>query len=154
MFPEIFLPDAASTVVAGQKLGHRLAETGRRGALPSSFLVTLSGDLGAGKTTLCQGLGRGLEVEDPGSIVSPTFTLANEYRGLMDIFHLDLYRLESPLEFAEAGLEDYLARPGMTVVEWPEKMPPEFWPADRLALSLVFQGAGRLLRVVSRAPWY
>jgi tRNA threonylcarbamoyladenosine biosynthesis protein TsaE len=109
----------------------------------------LSGELGAGKTTFCQGLGLGLEVEDPKAIVSPTFTLANEYRGLTDIFHLDLYRLESPEEFLEAGLEDYLVRPGLTIVEWPEKMPPEFWPADRLALSLAFQGAGRLLRVIS-----
>ena len=100
-----------------------------------------------------QGLGRGLEVEDPAAIVSPTFTLANEYRGLVDIFHLDLYRLESPREFAEAGLDDYLARPGLTLVEWPEKMPPGFWPAGCLTLSLAFKGAGRFLRVISRAPW-
>ena len=153
MFPEIFLPDAAATAAAGLNLGRRLAETSRNGVLPSSLLVTLSGDLGAGKTTFCQGLGRGMEVEEPAAIVSPTFTLANEYRGFMDIFHLDLYRLESPLEFAEAGLGDYLARPGLVVVEWPEKMPPGFWPADRLALSLIFQGVGRLLRVISRAPW-
>jgi len=148
MFPEIFLPDAAATSAAGLDLGRRLAAADRRGALPSSMLVTLSGDLGAGKTTFCQGLGLGLEVEEPAAIVSPSFTLANEYRGLMDIFHLDLYRLESPREFEEAGLEDYLARPGLTVVEWPEKMPPDFWPADHLALSLVIQGAGRLLRVI------
>jgi len=151
MFSEIFLPDAAATASAGLDLGRRLAGAGRRGALPSSFLITLSGDLGAGKTTFCQGLGRGLEVEDPAAIVSPTFTLANEYRGLVDIFHLDLYRLESPREFAEAGLDDYLARPGLTLVEWPEKI--DFWPADRLALGLAFQGAGRLLRVISGAPW-
>jgi len=151
IFPEakIFLPDAAATTAAGQGLGRRLAEAGRSGALPPSFLITLSGDLGAGKTTFCQGLGLGLETEDPAAIVSPTFTLANEYQGVVDIFHLDLYRLESPQEFAEAGLEDYLARPGLTVVEWPEKMPPDFWPAGRLALNLSFQGAGRLLRAVS-----
>jgi len=146
--PEIFLPDAAATNAAGHDLGRRLAGAGRLGALPSSFIITLSGDLGAGKTTFCQGLGRGLEVEDPAAIVSPTFTLANEYRGPVDIFHLDLYRLESPREFAEAGLEDYLDRPGLIVVEWPEKMPPDFWPAGRLALGLFFQGAGRLLRII------
>jgi tRNA threonylcarbamoyladenosine biosynthesis protein TsaE len=146
---DIFLPDAAATLAAGQRLGALLAEAFRSGALPSSFLITLSGDLGAGKTTFCQGLGLGLETEDPAAIVSPTFTLANEYQGLTDIFHLDLYRLESPREFEEAGLRDYLARPGLTVVEWPEKMPPDFWPAGRLALSLAFQGDGRLLRVVS-----
>lgn len=154
IFPEagIFLPDAAATSAAGLNLGRRLAEAGRRGALPSSFLITLSGDLGTGKTTFCQGLGRGLETDDPSAIVSPTFTLANEYQGLVDIFHLDLYRLESPREFEEAGLDDYLARPGLTVVEWPEKMPPDFWPADRLALNLAFQGPGRILRGLSALP--
>jgi len=154
IFPEakIFLPDAAATAAAGHDLGRRLAEAGRRGALPPSFLITLSGDLGTGKTTFCQGLGLGLEADDPAAIVSPTFTLANEYQGVVDIFHLDLYRLESPREFEEAGLADYLARPGLTVVEWPEKMPPDFWPAGRLALNLAFHGAGRLLRLVSGTP--
>jgi tRNA threonylcarbamoyladenosine biosynthesis protein TsaE len=152
-FPEagIFLPDAAATLAAGRRLGLRLAEAHRSGDLPSSFLITLSGDLGTGKTTFCQGLGLGLLAEDPAAIVSPTFTLANEYRGLVEIFHLDLYRLESPREFAEAGLDDYLARPGLTVVEWPEKMPPDFRPAGRLALRLAFQGAGRLLTRVPGA---
>ena len=148
---EMFLPEAASTLDAGHDLGLRLAGVARSGALPSSFLITLTGELGAGKTTFCQGLGRGLGVEDHTAIVSPTFTLANEYRGLVDIFHLDLYRLESPCEFVEAGLADYLARSGLTVVEWPEKMPPDFWPTDRLALSLTFQSPGRLLRVISGA---
>ena len=146
MLKENFLPNEAATRAAGRRLGLRLAEAHRSGVLPSSFLITLSGEIGAGKTTFCQGLGLGLEAEEP--IVSPTFTLANEYRGLRDIFHLDLYRLESPREFAEAGLEDYLTRPGLTVVEWPEKMPRDFWPPDRLALSLVFQGEGRFLRAL------
>ena len=139
---EVFLPDAAATRAAGLRLGLGLAEAHRSGALPSSFLITLSGEMGVGKTTFCQALALGLEAEE--AVTSPTFTLANEYRGLLDIFHLDLYRLESPREFAEAGLADYLDRPGLTVVEWPERM--DFWPAGRLALSLVFQGGGRLLR--------
>ncbi|MDR3038810.1 MAG: tRNA (adenosine(37)-N6)-threonylcarbamoyltransferase complex ATPase subunit type 1 TsaE, partial [Candidatus Adiutrix sp.] len=90
--------------------------------------------------------GQGLEVADVLEIVSPTFTLANEYRGLMDIFHLDLYRLDSPAEFLAAGLDDYLARPGLTVVEWPGKMPSSFWPAERLDLEFAFHGSGRWLR--------
>ncbi|GHV56753.1 hypothetical protein FACS189460_2110 [Deltaproteobacteria bacterium] len=105
MFPhaEIFLPDAAATAAAGRDLGLRLAASRRAGPGPDIFLLTLSGDLGAGKTTFCQGLGQGLEVADLREIVSPTFTLANEYRGLLDIFHLDLYRLDSPAEFLAAG---------------------------------------------------
>ena len=139
---DIFLPDEAATRAAGFRLGLGLAEAHRSGALAPSFLITLSGEMGAGKTTFCQGLCLGLEAQE--AATSPTFTLANEYRGILDIFHLDLYRLKSPREFAEAGLEDYLGRPGLTVVEWPEKI--DFWPAGRLALSLVLQGGGRLLR--------
>ncbi len=146
---EIFLPDAEATRAAGRQLGRRLAEARAAGRLALPFLVTLSGDLGAGKTTLCQGLGQGLEVPDPLEIVSPTFTLANEYHGLMDIFHLDLYRLDTVDQFYEAGLDEYLARPGLTLLEWPEKGPGP-WPEPRLELLLEFQGAGRRLKA---GPW-
>ncbi len=147
-FSEIFLSGPAATLAAGEHLGRLLAEALRTGRLSLPFLVTLTGDLGAGKTTLCQGLGRGLAVDDL-EIVSPTFTLANEYHGLVDIFHLDLYRLPDESQFYEAGLDEYLARPGLTLVEWPENGPGP-WPEPRLELSLTFQGQGRLLKA---GPW-
>lgn len=138
------LADAAATIAAGRDLGRGLAAAFLSASPPLAFLLTLGGDLGAGKTTFCQGLGQGLGVA--GDIVSPTFALAHEHPGPPDLFHLDLYRLDSPEEFMAAGLDDYLGRPGLTVVEWPEKMPAGFWPAERLDLALDFSGSGRLLR--------
>ena len=141
----IFLPDPESSHETGRRLGLSLADQLERKLLKLPFLISLSGDLGAGKTTLCQGLGEALGIEEPGEIVSPTFTLANEYRGRWDIFHLDIYRLDSPDQFYEAGLDEYLQRPGLCLLEWPEKMPEGFWPDDRLALSLAFRDGGRVL---------
>ncbi len=142
---EIFLPTAAATRDFGSRLGRSLAGALTDGRLTLPFLITLSGDLGAGKTTLCQGLGQALGVAEPGEIVSPTFTLANEYHGRWDIFHLDVYRLDTPDQFEEAGLGEYLDRHGLTLVEWPERMPEGFWPEPRLELALTFQGRGRRL---------
>src|SRR5215210_6558708 len=84
------------------------------------WVIGLSGDLGAGKTQLVKGIARGL-----GSLArvhSPTFTLLNEYEGgRLPLFHLDLYRLNSPEEIVGAGLEEYIIRPdGVAVVEWIE----------------------------------
>jgi tRNA threonylcarbamoyladenosine biosynthesis protein TsaE len=142
-----FLPGPEATLDFGQALGCRLAEAFQQKVLVLPGLLTLTGDLGAGKTTFCQGLGKGLAVDDPKEIVSPTFTLANEYPGPVPLFHLDLYRLASEEEFHEAGLDEYLTRPGLTLVEWPFKMPVDFWPKKRLDLTLIFQSQGRLLKL-------
>jgi tRNA threonylcarbamoyladenosine biosynthesis protein TsaE len=140
---EIFLPAASDTHRAGARLGRIVAEALGKAELTLPFLITLTGDLGAGKTSLCQGLCEALGV-DPLEVISPTFTLANEYKGLIEIYHLDIYRL-SPDQFYDAGLSEYLGRPGLTLVEWPEKMPENFWPDKRLDLTLTFQDEGRLL---------
>ena len=145
---EIFLPAAEDTFNIGVRLGADLAAALAAGSLTLPFLVTLTGDLGAGKTTLCQGLCRGLGVPDSGEVISPTFTLANEYHGQVDIFHLDLYRLTDPEQFYEAGLDEYFIRPGLTLAEWPERLPS--WPEKRLDLSLSFQDGGRMLSALAR----
>lgn len=87
-------------------------------ALPAGTVIGLSGDLGAGKTQLVKGLATGLGIKD--RINSPTFGLVNEYEsGRLPLFHLDLYRLETPEQILGAGLETYLVEPpGIAVVEW------------------------------------
>ncbi|MDR2945499.1 MAG: tRNA (adenosine(37)-N6)-threonylcarbamoyltransferase complex ATPase subunit type 1 TsaE [Candidatus Adiutrix sp.] len=144
---EIFLPTAEDTFKAGARLGTGLAAALSDGSLALPCLITLRGDLGAGKTTFCQGLCQALEVSEPGEVISPTFTLANEYRGLVDIFHLDLYRLTDPEQFYQAGLDEYLLRPALTLIEWPERLPS--WPGNRLDVTLNFQDEGRFLTVKS-----
>lgn len=84
-------------------------------------VFALSGDLGAGKTQLVKGLARGLG--SAARVHSPTFTLLNQYDGgRLPVFHLDLYRLDSPQQVIGAGLEPYLMNPdGVSVVEWAER---------------------------------
>ena len=85
------------------------------------LVIGLSGELGAGKTQLVKGRARGLGIT--ARVTSPSFALVNEYReGRLPLFHLDLYRLETPGQILAAGLETYLANPdGVAVVEWIER---------------------------------
>jgi tRNA threonylcarbamoyladenosine biosynthesis protein TsaE len=124
---EIFLTDAEATRSLGIKLGK---------SLPAGCVILLEGDLGAGKTTLVQGIGEGLGITD--AIVSPTFTLINEYlEGRIPLYHLDLYRLE-PAEVEALNLESYwegIEFPlGIVAIEWPERMP--YLPSSYLRLLL------------------
>ncbi len=88
--------------------------------LVAGDLLWLSGDLGAGKTTFTQGLGKGLGVTAP--IISPTFVLIREYAGRLPLYHIDLYRLDDPRAIDNLGLRDYFAGDGVCVVEWAERL--------------------------------
>lgn len=85
---------------------------------PGSVLA-LHGDLGAGKTCFVQGLAQGLKVQQP--VSSPTYTLVNEYRGHLPLFHIDLYRLQTADQALDFGLDEYLEGDGITAIEWPER---------------------------------
>ncbi len=85
--------------------------------------VALTGELGAGKTCLTQGIAKGLGVPDGYVVASPTFTLVNEYPGKgTSLFHLDIYRLTGSEDLEEIGYREYLAQGGVVVVEWAEKI--------------------------------
>jgi tRNA threonylcarbamoyladenosine biosynthesis protein TsaE len=106
-----------------------LGETFGRAAGPG-LVIALSGGLGAGKTQFARGLARGLGV--PARVHSPTFTLVNEYGGgRLKLFHLDLFRLETPRQILSAGIEEFLTPDGVTVVEWAERLTAGGWrPAN------------------------
>lgn len=113
-----------------------LGERWGRGAR-SGLVLALSGDLGAGKTRLVKGLARGLGIT--ARVHSPTFTLVNIYGGgRLCLYHLDLYRLESPEQIASAGLEEYLNPAGVTVIEWAER----WFEAAQVAMPSDPQSAG------------
>ncbi len=113
----------------GTFISHSPAETEALGTAwgreaQTGWLIGLSGDLGAGKTQLVKGLAHGLGIQ--ARVHSPTFALVNIYTGgRLPLFHLDLYRLETPKQIAAAGLEEYLQPDGVTVIEWAEKLFPE-----------------------------
>jgi tRNA threonylcarbamoyladenosine biosynthesis protein TsaE len=112
-------------------ISHNPAETqalgetwGREAA--SGLVVCLSGDLGAGKTQLAKGIAQGLGITE--RIHSPTFALVNQYAGgRLPLFHVDLYRLETPEQIIAAGLEEYFNPDGVSVIEWAERW---FGPLD------------------------
>jgi tRNA threonylcarbamoyladenosine biosynthesis protein TsaE len=116
-----------------RRLGERIGRMLRAGDV-----VLLSGELGAGKTVLAQGLGRGMGVHDP--IKSSSFVIMNEYQGApLRLFHADLYRLEDPAQVAELALDELASR-GVLVVEWPERAPLEL-PEEHLLVRLAYDGA-------------
>lgn len=99
------------TLLWAQKLGLQL--------LPG-HVVTLEGDLGAGKTVVCRGICRGLGFEGP--VHSPSYSLVHEYPHDPPIFHLDLYRLQSPQDFYEIGVDYYSMENGITLIEWSSRL--------------------------------
>jgi tRNA threonylcarbamoyladenosine biosynthesis protein TsaE len=115
------------------RLGERLGQVCAPGDL-----ILLCGDLGSGKTTLTQGIARGLEIS--GAVSSPTFALIKEYAGRLSLFHMDLYRLDDLAEIEALGIEDYLERGGVCVVEWADRG-ELLWPAEWLRIHLRTDGA-------------
>jgi tRNA threonylcarbamoyladenosine biosynthesis protein TsaE len=89
--------------------------------LKEGDILALIGDLGTGKTTLTQYIGKGLGITE--RITSPTFTMVNEYHsGRIPLFHFDFYRLESPEDAFEIGIEEYFWKGGICVIEWADKL--------------------------------
>ncbi|MCB9099508.1 MAG: tRNA (adenosine(37)-N6)-threonylcarbamoyltransferase complex ATPase subunit type 1 TsaE [Anaerolineales bacterium] len=113
-----------------RRLGMRLAPL-----LQAGDVVALIGDLGSGKTRWIQGVCQGLDVTDP--VISPTFTLVNEYRGRLPVYHIDLYRLADAAESLSFGLEEYLYGNGITLVEWADKA-LDYFPKSYLAIELYY----------------
>ena len=85
-------------------------------------VVVLTGDLGAGKTTLAKGIAEGFHAASQDDVTSPTFTLIHEYRGpLVTIYHIDLYRIDTPRELETLGLDDLMTDNSVLLIEWGEK---------------------------------
>ena len=99
------------------------------------MIISLTGDLGAGKTVFVQGLARGLDVPANYYITSPTYTLINEYPGRVRLAHADLYRINDKAELTDTGLEDILDRNDVLVVEWAGRLPQGYLPED-LAITI------------------
>lgn len=107
---DIVTRDEAETSTAGERFAARLDH---------GDVVLMFGDLGAGKTAFVRGLARGLNAS-PDAVSSPTFTLIQEYRGRVTLYHADLYRLK-PEEVSDLGLDELTQEQGVLAVEWAER---------------------------------
>jgi tRNA threonylcarbamoyladenosine biosynthesis protein TsaE len=104
---------AEETIAYGRSLAAELSPP---------LIVLLRGDLGAGKTTLAKGIAEGFGAARAEDVTSPTFTLVHEYRGpRVTLFHIDLYRIDTPRELETLGLDDLLAPNSILLIEWGEK---------------------------------
>ena len=122
---------------------HDAVQTGRAGAALAALLapgdvVALSGDLGAGKTRLVQGVARGLGADDP--VTSPTFNILMVHEGRLPLYHFDLYRLESAGQLEDIGFYETVEADGVSMIEWGDRFPAEL-PPDHLLVVIHRLGA-------------
>ena len=117
-----------------REIGHILAQR-----LPARALVLLTGELGAGKTTLVKGIVEGLGAAGADDVSSPTYTIVHEYGEPVRVYHVDLYRLDSAEEVRGLGFEDLLDQPALLLVEWGERF-PQLLPQDRIEIVIVATG--------------
>ena len=137
----IFSKSEAETEAAGENFAR---------TLPPGAVVALYGDLGAGKTAFVRGMARGLGIT--ARVSSPTFTIVNEYAGARELFHFDMYRLESADELFDIGWEDYLRRGGICAVEWSENVADAF-EGDEITVKITKTGEQeRTIEIGEGAP--
>ena len=101
----------------------------------NGMILTLEGDLGAGKTTFTKGLAKGLGINR--NVNSPTFNIIKEYQGRIPLYHMDVYRLESGGD--DIGLDDYLFGDGVCVIEWASRI-EDLLPMERLDIKIFREG--------------
>jgi tRNA threonylcarbamoyladenosine biosynthesis protein TsaE len=132
-----FVTHSAEETIA---LGREIAA-----AVKAPALILLSGDLGAGKTTLTKGIASGLGAAKEEDVTSPTFTLVHKYEGATRAYHVDLYRIGDTHDFDTLGLEDVFAENAIVMIEWPERMALRTeWPITRVHLEHVDESTRRL----------
>ena len=108
-------------------------------------VITLTGDLGAGKTTLSSGIAKGLNITD--KVSSPTFNIIKEYIGELPLYHIDVYRTNGKID--NLGIEEYFDKGGVTIIEWAE-MIEDVLPLERL--DITFKITGENSRVMLITP--
>jgi len=134
---EIVAHSPEETIEHGRKIG---------AALKPPALILLSGDLGAGKTTLTKGIVSGLGAAKEEDVTSPTFTLVHRYQGARRVYHVDLYRVVSFHDFETLGLEDVFSEEAVVIVEWSEKFSLSTgWPVVRIHLDHLSEDERRIV---------
>jgi tRNA threonylcarbamoyladenosine biosynthesis protein TsaE len=134
---EILTHSSEETIAQGREIGAKLK---------APVLILLSGDLGAGKTTLTKGIAAGLGAAREDDVTSPTFTLVHKYEGRTRVYHVDLYRIEDLHDFETLGLEDIFSEQAVVIVEWPDRLKLRTdWRIVRIQLEHVAEDTRKIL---------
>lgn len=112
------------TVEIGKNIGN---------VLRSGDIISLTGDLGTGKTAFTNGIAKALGITS--YITSPTFTIVNEYEGRLPLYHFDVYRISDPEEMFDIGFEEYINSEGITIIEWGEQI-KEILPKEIITVNI------------------
>ncbi len=129
--PKVFATHSEDETI---QLGQQLSAL-----LPAHGAVLLIGNLGAGKTTLVKGIAKARGAAEVDDVTSPTFPLIHEYGDPPKVFHIDLYRLETEQEVLTLGIDEFLDRRALTLIEWGERF-PRLWPSGTPTIHLEDQG--------------
>ena len=133
---EVLTHSAEETILRGREIG---------ASVKPPVLILLSGDLGAGKTTLTKGIVSGLGAAPEEEVTSPTFTLVHRYDHGARVYHVDLYRVVDFHDLETLGLEDVFSENAVVIVEWPEKLTLRTdWPIVRIQLEHVSEDTRKI----------
>ena len=152
---DIFMVEEKTTVIKSYSEDETVS-WGRilGGLLKAGDIVGLIGDLGAGKTYFVKGVADGLGIPEDQYVASPTFTLINEYKGSVTLYHFDLYRIQHEKEIEGLGYKEYLFGNGLVIIEWAEKM-LRFLPEEHLLIEIVrVNDKTRKFIFTGRGRWY
>jgi tRNA threonylcarbamoyladenosine biosynthesis protein TsaE len=119
------------TMELGRRIGSRLQ---------GGEVFAICGPLGSGKTHLIKGIAAGAGAADRENVTSPTFVIVNQYRGRLDIYHLDAYRIESLAEFEMLGFDDFCDPQSVVLIEWADKIEPAIHGIDYIRIDLAHTG--------------
>jgi tRNA threonylcarbamoyladenosine biosynthesis protein TsaE len=134
---EILTHSSEETIEQGRQIG---------AVLKPPVLILLSGELGAGKTTLTKGIAAGLGAAREDDVTSPTFTLVHKYDGATRVYHVDLYRIDGRHDLETLGLEDIFSEQAVVIVEWPDRLKMRTgWPTLEIQLEHIAEEIRRIL---------
>jgi len=133
------------TIELGREVGSQLK---------GGEVIAICGTLGSGKTHLIKGIAAGAGAAESKKVTSPTFVIINEYKGRLDIYHIDAYRLESILEFEMLGFDDYCHPDSVVLIEWADKIESALGNIDYIKVELSHAGESKRKIHIENLPDY
>lgn len=131
------------TIELGRKIGSQLK---------GGEIIAVCGALGSGKTHLIKGIANGAGAKDSKEVTSPTFVVVNEYAGRLDIYHIDVYRLDSVAEFEMLGFDDFCYQQSVVLIEWADKVESALQGIDYIRFVLNHTGKTKRKIHIENAP--